>query len=136
LIVLGAAIAYAGAHTMTKQLTRTDGSLAILFWMSVIQLPLALGFIAFGDGWRMPAAADWPWIALVGFAALTAHFCMARALSVADAIVVMPLDFARLPLIALVGMLLYGEVVTIEVGIGAAIIAASLMYALRRERHA
>jgi drug/metabolite transporter (DMT)-like permease len=136
LIVLGAAIAYAGAHTMTKQLTRTDGSLAILFWMSVIQLPLALGFIAFGDGWHTPVATDWPWIALVGLAALTAHFCMARALSIADAIVVMPLDFARLPLIALVGMLLYGEVVTIEVGIGAAIIAASLMYALCRERHA
>lgn len=136
LIVLGAAVAYAAAHTMTKQLTRTDGSLAILFWMSVIQLPVALVLIALGDGWHMPIATDVPWIAVVGLAALAAHFCLARALTVADATVVMPLDFARLPLIALVGALVYGEVLAVEVGIGAVIIAASLMYALRCERRA
>ena len=136
LIVLGAAIAYAGAHTMTKQLTHSDGSLAILFWMSVIQLPMALVFIGLGDGWTPPRATNMPWIALVGIAALTAHFCLARALSAADAMVVMPLDFARLPLIALVGTLLYGEVLTISVGVGAVIIAASLMVSLHTERRA
>ena len=101
LIVLGAAIAYAGAHIMTKQLTHSDGPLAILFWMSVIQLPMSLVFIGLGDGWTLPGVIDMPWIAAVGLAALAAHFCLARALSFAVAIVVLPLDFARLPLIAL-----------------------------------
>ncbi|MFP6759480.1 MAG: DMT family transporter [Alphaproteobacteria bacterium] len=136
LIVLGAAIAYAGAHIMTKQLTHSDGPLAILFWMSVMQLPLSLVFIGLGDGWRMPSVVDMPWIAAVGLAALAAHFCLARALSFADAIVVMSLDFARLPLIALVGALLYGEVLNVGVGIGAVIIAVSLMVSLHTERRA
>ena len=50
--------------------------------------------------------------------------------------VVMPLDFARLPLIALVGALLYGEVLNVGVGVGAVIIAVSLMISLRTERRA
>ncbi len=136
LIVLGAAIAYAGAHIMTKQLTHSDGPLAILFWMSVIQLPMSLVFIGLGDGWHTPGVIDMPWIAAVGLAALAAHFCLARALSFADAMVVMPLDFARLPLIALVGALLYGEILTVGVGVGAVIIGVSLMISLRTERRA
>jgi drug/metabolite transporter (DMT)-like permease len=50
-----------------------------------------------------------PWIIVVGCAALSGHYCMARALAIADAIVVVPLDFLRLPLIAGVGALFYGE---------------------------
>ncbi|MDP6953652.1 MAG: EamA/RhaT family transporter, partial [Alphaproteobacteria bacterium] len=65
--------------------------------------------------------------------ALSAHFCMTRALKLADATIVMPLDFLRLPLIVLVGWAFYGEMLRIEVAIGASIIIASLIYALRRE---
>jgi len=136
LIVLAAAMAYAAAHTMTKQLTRSDGALAILFWMSAIQLPLGAGValaLAGGD-WPLPGWVAAPWIALVGLAALAAHFCLARALKLADATVVMPLDFLRLPLIAGVGAVLYGEAPTPAVALGAAIIVLSLAFALRAER--
>jgi drug/metabolite transporter (DMT)-like permease len=136
LVVLGAAIAYAAAHTMTKQLTRSDGALAILFWMSAIQLPLGVGaaLALSGGAWTRPGWAEAPWIALVGLGALAAHFCLARALKLADATVVMPLDFLRLPLIAGVGAALYGETPAPEVAAGAAIIVASLALALRREK--
>lgn len=134
LIVLGAAMAYAGAHTMTKQLTHTDGALAILFWMSAIQLPLGLVANAAFGAWVMPTLGDAPWVMVVGLAALSAHYCMTRALKLADATIVMPLDFVRLPLIVLVGWAFYGEMLRIEVAIGASIIIASLLYTLRRER--
>ncbi|MDP7539145.1 MAG: DMT family transporter [Alphaproteobacteria bacterium] len=134
LVVLGAAVAYAGAHTMTKQLTRTDGALAILFWMSAIQLPLGLGANAAFGTWVMPTTGDLPWVLMVGLAALSAHFCMTRALRLADATIVMPLDFIRLPLIVLVGWAFYGEALRLEVAIGASVIIVSLLYALRRER--
>jgi len=134
LVVLGAAVAYAGAHTMTKQLTHTDGALAILFWMSAIQLPIGLAANAAFGAWVMPTLADAPWVLMVGLAALSAHFCMTRALKLADATIVMPLDFIRLPLIVLVGWAFYGEMLRIEVAIGASIIIASLLYTLRRER--
>ncbi len=136
LIVLGSALAYAMAHTMTKHLTRRETIPAILFWMALVQLPIGLGLALSpaGDGWTMPGLSEAPWIALVGLGALTAHLCLARAFSIADAIIVMPLDFLRLPLIVLIGASFYGEALRPEVAIGAAIIIATLLFALFRER--
>jgi len=75
--------------------------------MTVIQLPLGLVTSIFD--WKTPSLAMLPWIIVVGVAALSGHYCMARALAIADAIVVVPMDFLRLPLIAAVGFLFYGE---------------------------
>jgi len=136
LIVLGSALAYAMAHTMTKHLTRRESIPAILFWMALIQLPIGLGLALspLGDGWTMPGMAEAPWILVVGLGALTAHLCLARAFSIADAIIVMPLDFVRLPLVVVIGASFYGEALRPEVAIGGAIIVATLLYALIRER--
>jgi len=136
LIVLGSALAYAMAHTMTKHLTRRETIPAILFWMALVQLPIGFGLALspLGDGWTMPGMAEAPWIAVVGLGALSAHLCLARAFSIADAIIVMPLDFLRLPLIVLIGAWFYGEALRPEVAIGAAIIIATLLFALMRER--
>jgi len=75
--------------------------------MTIIQLPLGLVTSIFN--WMTPSLAMLPWIMVVGVAALSGHYCMARALTIADAIVVVPMDFLRLPLIAAVGFLFYGE---------------------------
>lgn len=56
---------------------------------------------------------------------LVAHFCLTTALKLAPATVVMPVDFTRLPLIAVIGMVLYGEALDIYVFIGAAVIFAA-----------
>ncbi|MCP4824396.1 MAG: EamA family transporter, partial [Shimia sp.] len=53
-----------------------------------------------------------------------AHYCLTTALRLAPASVVMPIDFIRLPLIAVVGMTLYGEQIDIWVLVGAAVIFA------------
>ena len=107
LAVLAAAVGYASSNTMTKLLTRTDTPLAILFYMSVVQLPL--GFFPSLHDWVTPSPAMVPWIVVVGVSGLAAHYCMARAFLLADAIVVIPMDFLRLPLVAMLGYVLYGE---------------------------
>jgi len=107
LAVLGGAFCYALSHTLTRKLAQVDSPLAILFYMTLIQLPLGLATSIFN--WTTPSMAMWPWIIVVGVAALSGHYCMARALAIADAIVVVPLDFLRLPLIAVVGALIYHE---------------------------
>ncbi len=107
LAVLASALAYALSHTLTRSLARQDSPLAILFYMTVMQLPL--GLLPALTQWSNPSPAMWPWLALVGLTALSAHYCMARALALADATVVVPMDFLRLPLIALVGAIFYGE---------------------------
>ena len=120
--VLVAALGFAFAYVLTKRLTRTDSALAVVFYMSQVQLPL--GMVPALFDWVMPSVHLYPWIAVVGVAGLTAHFCMARAFREADAVVVVPMDFLRLPLIAVTGLLVYGEPLEFWVLAGAAVIFA------------
>jgi drug/metabolite transporter (DMT)-like permease len=119
LAVLGGAFCYALSHTFTKKIAGTDSPITILFYMTTVQLPLAL--VPTIADWTLPSLVSWPWIIIVGIAALSGHYCLARALSIADAIVVVPLDFLRLPLIAAVGMLFYNEPLEWPILVGAAI---------------
>ena len=107
LIVLAGALGYAISHTLTRKLALRDTPLTILFYMTVIQLPLAL--IPSLGTWVTPSLSAWPWLFVVGVTALSAHYCLARALALADAAVVVAMDFLRLPLIALVGFIFYSE---------------------------
>ncbi|HEY8553531.1 MAG TPA: DMT family transporter [Burkholderiales bacterium] len=132
--VLLSALGYALSHTLTKKLAATETPLAILFYMTLIQLPL--GFVPAAFDWAWPSAGMWPWLLVVGLTAMSAHYCMVRAFAHADAMVVVPLDFLRLPLIALVGFVFYGERIEWLVFAGAALILAGNLYNLRAERRA
>ncbi len=59
--------------------------------------------------WVTPSPALWPWALVIGIAGLTSNYCLTRAMALADAAVVGPMDFLRLPLIAVVGLVFYGE---------------------------
>jgi drug/metabolite transporter (DMT)-like permease len=131
LVMLAGSLCYAATMIATKRLTQTESPLAVLFWMAVIQTPAALAAAA--PGWEWPGWGDAPWIAAVGAASFAAHYCIPRALKLADATVVVPIDFVRLPLIAVVGALLYGEPFDPAVLAGAAVIFAGTYYSLSRE---
>jgi drug/metabolite transporter (DMT)-like permease len=132
LVVLGGSVCFALAYTMTKKISATDTPLCILFYMTAIQLPLAL--IPSMMNWRPVVQQAWPWILVVGVMALTAHYCMARAMKMADATIVVPMDFLRLPLIAAVGSIFYSEKVEIWVFLGAALILAGNLFSIKMEK--
>lgn len=134
LIMLLGSFAYAMTMIGTKQLAKTDSAISVLFWMSVIQVPLAL--VPALQEWVTPGLADLPWALAVGVTGLSAHFCLTRSLRIADATLVIPIDFLRLPLIAVVGMLFYGEPLQPSILIGAAVIFAGTYYSIRRESRA
>ena len=134
LVMLVGAFVYAAVMIVTKRLSQSDSALAILFYMALVQLPL--GFVPALSGWVDPELADAPWIIAVGATGLVAHFCMTRAFRIADAMIVVPIDFLRMPLIAVVGILFYGEPLDIAILLGAAVIFAGTYYSIRREsRH-
>ncbi|WP_282060267.1 DMT family transporter [Roseobacter litoralis] len=118
------AIFFALSIMLTKRLTRTQGITCILFYLTAMQL--IFGIIAAGyDGdIAMPSVQALPLVILIGAAGLLAHFCMTNALALAPATVVVPIDFIRLPAIAIVGMLLYNEAIDVWVFAGAAVIFA------------
>jgi drug/metabolite transporter (DMT)-like permease len=129
LAVLAGAFCYAISHVMTKRLSRDQTPITILFYMTSIQLPLA--FIPSLAGWVWPAAAAWPWVVIVAVSAHTAHYCLTRALRLADASAVVPLDFMRLPLIAVIGYFAYGERLDLWVLGGALIVCSGTLINLK-----
>jgi drug/metabolite transporter (DMT)-like permease len=131
IVMLLGSFAYAATMISTKQLAKTDSAIAVLFYMSVIQVPLAL--VPALQQWVTPGLADLPWVLAVGVTGLSAHFCLTRSLRIADATLVIPIDFLRLPLIAVVGMMFYGEPLQASILIGAAVIFAGTYYSIRRE---
>ena len=129
-MILGS-LCYASSFIFTKRLTSTDSALAVLFWMSVIQAPISL--LTALPQWVTPVWSDAPWIIGIGIGAFTAHYCMAQAMKLVDAMVATPIDFIRLPLIAVIGSVAYGEVLDPMVFVGAAIIFAGTYYSLAAE---
>lgn len=113
-------------------LTRGETTYAIVFWMNLMQLPMTLlgsdpTFVA-----KLNADIILPVIG-IGIAGLSSHYCLSNAFRAGEAIVVVPLDFLRIPLIAVVGWWLYGELLDVFVFLGAGLIIAGVMWNLRSE---
>jgi drug/metabolite transporter (DMT)-like permease len=121
-----AAIGFAGSAVFTRRLTRTESITSILFYLTLMQAVFGLVFAGYDGDIAFPAAASVPWVILIALCGLLAHFCLTTALSLAPASTVMPIDFARLPVIAVVGILLYGEALDPFVFLGGAIIFAAI----------
>ena len=132
ILVLLAAFGYAITMISTKKLTLTESTFSIIFWMAVIQFPLSLvgsdsdAFLQFETRHILPAIG-------VGTAGLTSHYCLSNAFRSGDATLVVPLDFMRIPLIAVVGWAFYGERLDIFVLLGALIIVSGVLWNLRSE---
>ncbi len=120
-----AAVFFAITAILTKRLTSDQSITCIMFWLTVTQLIFGL-ITGFSDGeMALPSASALPWVVVIGVAGLAAHFCLTTALSVAPASVVMPMDFIRLPVIAILGVILYDEPLLLSVFVGAAVIFAA-----------
>jgi drug/metabolite transporter (DMT)-like permease len=132
-LMLLAAFGYAITMITTKKLTATESTFGIIFWMAVIQFPLSLigsdpaAFVQIDGHAILPTLG-------VGIAGLTSHYCLSNAFRAGDASVVVPLDFMRIPLIAVVGWAFYGERLDIFVLLGALIIVAGVLWNLQAER--
>lgn len=129
-IALAAALGFAVSLTMTKSLTRSDSAVVIIFWMLVVQS--LLGLVPAVAVWRWPSAAVWGWVLVVAFCGTFSHYCMARAMRHADATVVVPMDFLRVPLTATAGWLIYSERMDLLTVLGAVLILAGNLLNVQR----
>ncbi|EAR52269.1 membrane protein, putative [Oceanicola granulosus HTCC2516] len=125
LAAAGAAVGFGVTAVLTRRLTRTESILTILFYLTAMQAVFGLVCALIDGDMALPSAATLPFLVLIGCAGLMAHFCLTNALARAPAAVVMPIDFLRLPLIAVTGMLLYSEPLDIFVFLGGAMIFAA-----------
>jgi drug/metabolite transporter (DMT)-like permease len=116
------AIGFAGTFIATKLLSKTQSTTCILFWLVTIQLVLGAICSLYDGVVTLPSLATLPLIVLVGCAGLLAHFCITTALKLAPVTIITPIDFLRLPVIAIIGASFYSEAINVWVLIGALII--------------
>ena len=128
------AICFAGSMMATKSLTSDQSITCILFWLTLMQLAMGLVATVFTGTIAVPEGINIFWIVIVGIGGLTAHFCITNALALAPAIVVIPLDFMRLPLISVIGFLAYGEAFELPILVGAGVIFIAILLNLKAEK--
>jgi len=120
LIALAAAVGFGISMALMKSLTRTESALAVIFWMIVVQS--VAGFIPTLYVWVWPSTYAWGWLVVIAVCGTFSHYCLASAMRYADATIVVPMDFLRVPLTATVGWLLYSERQDLLTVLGAALI--------------
>jgi drug/metabolite transporter (DMT)-like permease len=127
------AIGFAGSIMFTKLLTRTATVTCILFWLVTMQAAMGLVTAGWDGDIAIPSMAVVPWLAVVAVGGLVAHLSITKALTLAPASIVSPLDFARLPVVAIVGMLVFDEPFDPYVMLGALLIFGANYTNLRTE---
>lgn len=131
LLVVGALL-FAIAAVVTKKLIVTESTFSIMFWMNLMQLPMNFAGSDPSFFLRLEASMVLP---LLGVAAggLAIHYCLANAFRHGDAMVVIPMDFMRVPLVAVIGWMFYGEHLDMFVFAGAALIVGGVLWNVRGE---
>ena len=131
LLAIVTALVWAGSTILVKVMARTESAGAIVTWLALFSTPISL--MAAWFVWQTPTPSQLGFAALLGAAGSAGHFCMTRALAVAEASAVMPFDYLRLPVVAGIAYLAFGEVPGLWVWLGGAVIAASGLYIVQRE---
>ena len=131
MLALASAVLGAASPIFVKIMARTESTGAIVTYMVLFLTPLSL--VPALLVWQQPSLVELGFAALLGLAGTLGHLCFTRALATADATVVVPFDYLRLPAVALMAWLVFAEVPVIWTWIGGAIIAASSIYMTLRE---
>jgi drug/metabolite transporter (DMT)-like permease len=132
LLMVFGALLFAIAAVITKKLIVTESTFSIMLWMNVMQLPL--NYLGSDKQFflKLDAAMALPLIG-VAVAGLAIHYCLTNAFRHGDAMIVVPMDFLRVPLVAVIGWMFYGEHLDMFVFGGAGLIVAGVLWNLRGE---
>ncbi|TDH63109.1 DMT family transporter [Dankookia rubra] len=130
-VMLAASPLFAASFLITKALTRRDSPQVIVVWQAItvtlFSMPLAL------LAWTWPTPAQWALFLLTGMIGSAGHFCLTRAISLADVSATQPVKFLELIWASLVGFAVWSDLPGPATLLGGAIIFASTTWIARRE---
>ena len=131
-IPLASAIMFAVYGLLTRYVARDDSTATSFFWTgtsgAVAMTCVGLWF------WEPMSAPDWAWMGALCMTGALGHWLLIRTYEVAEASAVQPFAYFQMVFAAAVGITVFGEVLEVNVIIGAAIIVAAGLFTLWRER--
>lgn len=128
--VTGAVIA-AVVAIQIKQLTRTEPADRVVIWTSILWVPMSLPTAL--AVWQGPQGITWLWVIAAGVLGTLGHMLWTRALNIGDVSALSPISFLQLPLVALLGWVMFAEALDAWTIVGAAIILIANGYIAHRE---
>ncbi len=129
--MLVAAPMFAGSKIITKTLSRTEPTTAIVAYLTVI-VTLVMVVPALMV-WQAPSLPEIGWTALTALLATASHLAIVRALKAAELTVTQPIEFLQLFWATLIGLYLFGEIPDLWTWVGGTIIVTSATYIAHRE---
>lgn len=134
LVMLASAPLFAASFLITKALTRRDSPQVIVVWQAIgvtlFSLPFALA------AWTWPTATQWWLFLLSGVLGSAGHFCLTRAIALADVSATQPVKFTELLWASAMGFAVWGDVPGPATLLGGAVIFAATTWIARREARA
>ena len=130
LVALISSVGYATVNTIVRSLSATVSATAIVFYANFLLVPISLPLAVLN--WRTPLWADWPAILGVCVLSTIGYVTVTRAITLAPARVVQPVNFMRMPIAAVFGFVIFSEFPDLWTWVGAVVIFLSTSYAVQR----
>ena len=131
MLALISALTIAIASLIVKKMTETESASAIVFWMVMMQAPIALVPTLFV--WQWPTAEAWLYLWGMALSGTAAHMLLTRAFGMVEITSLQPLEFTKLPFAVVLAWMVFGEWPDIWIWLGGSVIFASTAYITRRE---
>ena len=116
---------------VVKNLTTTEPAKTIVIYMALLQTPMALVPALFV--WEWPGLTTWVWLICLAGAGTLGHLLYTRAIHLSEVSQMQPIEFIRLPIIAVFAYLLFAEIPTLWTWIGGIVIFSATAYVTHRE---
>lgn len=131
ILALGSALSIAVNVLLIRVMSQEDSTRAIVttFNLAIVFFTLIPAMIV----WTWPSPLMWAVTFAVGVTTTVAHLMLTKAMSLAEASAIVPLEFIRLPLAVLIGFVWFAEILDGWTILGATIIGCSAVYIARRE---
>ncbi len=132
MVPLFAALIFAFYGLLTRYVSRADSAAVSFFWVGIVGgVAMTVVGIWF---WQPMALHDWGFMAMLCCTGALGHFLLIKSYEVAEASAVQPFAYLQLVFAAFMGVLMFDEVLTLPVAIGAVIVVAAGLFTLWRQR--
>ncbi|MDZ7908031.1 MAG: DMT family transporter [Gemmobacter sp.] len=132
MLVLGGAVFAALAQVFVRKLVQTERTPAIVFWFSMTATLLSLLTLPYG--WALPTASEAALLVLAGLMGGVGQILLTSSYREADASVIAPFDYASMLFALVIGYTVFGEVPTLTMLAGAALVITAGILIIWRER--
>ena len=132
LLPLSAAVMFAIYGLLTRKVARDDPAMVSFFWTATAG---AVGMTVIGlKDWQWLAPIDWLWMACLCVVSITSHYLLIRAYELAEASVLQPFAYSQLVFVSVLGVVIFGETLHMNVVIGATIVVGAGLFTLWRSQ--